>query len=124
MKEHHGVLRHLVNGENVAVPHAAHLRCPKCKEVVLRLEDARRLGEDAVARYRRKYGLLSAAEIRGIRERFELTQGELAKLLHLGLNTVSRWESGRNVQTGAMDVLLRLLRDVPGSLEYLRRHAA
>ena len=124
MKETHGVLRLPVNGEEIAVPHAAHLRCPKCKEIVLRLEDARRLNEDAIAVYRRTHGLLSAAEIRAIRDRFELTQGDLAKLLHLGQNTVSRWESGRNVQTAALDVLLRLLRDVPGSLEYLRKHAA
>lgn len=124
MKEAHGVLRLPVNGEDVAVPHAAHLRCPKCKEVVVRLDDARRLGEDAIAIYRKQHGLLSAGDIHAIRKRFELTQAELAKLLHLGQNTVSRWESGRNVQTAAMDVLLRLLRDVPGSLEYLRRHAA
>lgn len=124
MKEAHGVLRLPVNGEDIPVPHAAHLRCPKCKEIVLRLEDARRLGEDAIGLYRKKHGLLSAAEIRAIRERFDLTQSDLAKLLHLGQNTVSRWESGRNVQTAAMDVLLRLLRDVPGSLEYLRKHAA
>ena len=30
MKEAHGVLRLPVNGEDIAVPHAAHLRCPKC----------------------------------------------------------------------------------------------
>jgi putative zinc finger/helix-turn-helix YgiT family protein len=124
MKIAHGVLRLPVNGEDVAVPHAAHLRCPKCKEVVLRIEDARRLGEDAIARYRKKHGLLSTGDIREIRDRFTLTQAELAKLLHLGQNTVSRWEAGRNVQTAAMDVLLRLLRDVPGSLEYLKAHAA
>ena len=42
----------------------------------------------------------------------------------LGGNTISRWEAGRNVQTTAMDILLRLIRDVPGSLHYLREHAA
>jgi putative zinc finger/helix-turn-helix YgiT family protein len=124
MKEAHGVLRLPVNGEEIAVPHAAHLRCPRGHEVVLRLEDARRLGEDAIAAYRKKHGLLSAADIRSIREHFALTQADLAQLLHLGQNTISRWESGRNVQTAAMDVLLRLLRDVPGSLAYLRSHAA
>jgi HTH-type transcriptional regulator/antitoxin MqsA len=124
MKEARGTLRLPVNGEPVAVPHSPHLRCPKCSEVVLRLEDARRLNEDAIALYRRQQGLLSAADIRALRDRFGLTQGELARLLHLGLNTVSRWESGRNAQTGAMDMLLRLLRDVPGSLEYLRGLAA
>ena len=74
--------------------------------------------------YRKKHGLLSADEIRALRERFGLTQSELARLLHLGANTISRWESGRNVQTEAMEMLLRLLRDLPGSLDYLRQHAA
>jgi putative zinc finger/helix-turn-helix YgiT family protein len=111
-----------VNGQEVSVPFAQHLRCPKCDEVVLRLSDARRLQEDAISVYRKKHGLLSADEIRALRERFGLTQGELAGLLHLGANTVSRWESGRNVQTEAMEMLLRLLRDLPGSLDYLRAH--
>jgi putative zinc finger/helix-turn-helix YgiT family protein len=79
---------------------------------------------DAISLYRKKHGLLSADEIRSIREHFGLRQGELARLLHLGANTISRWESGRNVQTAAMDVLLRLIRELPGSLEYLRSHAA
>jgi len=77
-----------------------------------------------MALYRDKYGLLPAEDIRDIRQRFGLTQAALARLLRLGANTLSRWESGRNVQTAAMDVLLRLIRDVPGSIEYLRRSAA
>ena len=59
-----------------------------------------------------------------LRERFGLTQADLARVLRLGANTVSRWESGRNVQTAAMDLLLRLIRDLPGSLEYVRAHSA
>jgi putative zinc finger/helix-turn-helix YgiT family protein len=113
-----------VSGEDVSIPSALHLRCPKCDEVVLRFADSRRLQQDAIAIYRKKHGLLSADEIRAIRDRFGLTQGELARLLHLGANTISRWESGRNVQTEAMEMLLRLLRDLPGSLDYLRQHAA
>ena len=124
MVEKRGSLRLPVNGEEIAVPSAAHLSCPKCGEVVLRFQDSKRLGEDAIAIYRRKHGLLSADEIRAIRERFNLTQADLARLLRLGANTVSRWESGRNVQTAAMDMLLRLIRDLPGSIDYLREHAA
>jgi putative zinc finger/helix-turn-helix YgiT family protein len=124
MEEKRGRLRLPVNGEEISVPSAAHLRCPQCGEVVLRFEDARRLSADAIAIYRRKHGLLSAEDIRAIRKRFGLTQRDLARLLRLGSNTISRWEAGRNVQTEAMDVLLRLLRDVPGSLAYLRDHAA
>jgi putative zinc finger/helix-turn-helix YgiT family protein len=124
MLEKRGTLRLPVNGEEVAVPAAEHLGCPKCGEVLLRFQDSRRLGEDAIAIYRKKHGLLSADDIRALRERFSLTQADLARLLRLGANTVSRWESGRNVQTGAMDILLRLIRDVPESIDYLRAHAA
>jgi len=124
MVERRATLHVPVNGEEIAVRSAAHLSCPKCGEVVLRFQDAKRLGEDAIALYRKKHGLLSADEIRAIRERFDLTQADLARLLRLGANTVSRWESGRNVQTAAMDILLRLIRDLPGSIDYLREHAA
>jgi putative zinc finger/helix-turn-helix YgiT family protein len=124
MHEKVGALRLPVNGEEVTVPDAGHLACPRCREVVLRLDESRRLRERAIAIYREKYELLSADEIRSLRRRFGLTQGALARLLRLGANSISRWESGRNVQTAAMDILLRMLRDLPGSIEYLRHRAA
>lgn len=124
MKESRAQLFFPVNGEEIAVPHSPHLGCPKCHEVVLRVDEARLLREQALEIYRKKYNLLSAEEIRRFRERLALTQGQLAELLRLGANTISRWESGRNIQTAAMDVLLRLVRDVPGSVEYLRKMVA
>lgn len=124
MRESRRHLKQPVNGEEISVPSASHLRCQKCGEVVLRFQEAKRLHADAIAIYRQRHGLLSADEIRAIRERFGLTQADLARLLRLGANTVSRWESGRNVQTAAMDMFLRLIRDLPGSLDYLRHHAA
>ena len=54
----------------------------------------------------------------------DLTQAEMARILRLGGNTLSRWESGRNVQSGAMDALLRIIRDLPESLAYLRKSIA
>ena len=124
MIERRRSLRLPVNGEEISVPSSHHLSSPKCGEIVLRFQDAKRLHEDAIAIYRKKHGLLSADQIRTMRERFNLTQADLARLLRLGANTVSRWESGRNVQTAAMDLLLRLIRDLPGSIEYLRARAA
>lgn len=124
MKEKRARLSFPVNGEDVRVPDATHLACPKGHDPVLRADDARRLRERAFDIYRKKYGLLTADEIRSLRERFGLTQAELARLLRLGQNTLSRWEAGRHAQTAAMDVLLRMLRDVPGGLAYLRKHAA
>ena len=124
MKEKKGRLTLPVNGEEIVVAGSPHLSCPKCHEVVLRFDDARRLRQRALEMYRQTYGLLSADEIRSLRERFGLTQGELARLLRLGANTISRWEAGRNVQTASMDMLLRVIRDLPGSLDYLRKYAA
>jgi len=120
MREKRGRLDLPVNGERIAVDGASHLRCTKCGERVLRFDEARHLRDRAFEIYRQRHGLLSADEIRSIRERLGLTQSSLARLLRLGGNTISRWESGRNVQSGSMDVLLRLVRDMPGSLEYIR----
>ena len=124
MKEKSGRLSLPINGEEIMVPDQSHLGCPKCGEVILRLDEVRHLREAAMDTYRKKYGLLSGDEIRSVRERFNLTQADFARLLHLGSNTISRWEAGRNVQTSAMNMLLRLIRDLPGSLDYLREHAA
>ena len=124
MKDTRARLPYQVNGETISVPAVPHLKCPRCGEIVLRLSDWKRLHEDGTAIYRKRMGLLSADEIRALRKRLGLNQAALARLLRLGANTISRWESGRNVQTGAMDILLRLIRDLPGSVAYLRNHAA
>lgn len=110
-----------VNGEVVVVPLSPHLHCPKCGEQVLGFQEAARLQTRAFKIYRARLRLLSATEIHALRARLHLTQDALAGLLRLGANTISRWETGRNVQTAAMDVLLRLVRDVPASLLYLQR---
>lgn len=114
----------LVNGEAVRIAGIEHLRCPTCNEVMLRYEQARNLQQRGVESYRASHTLLTGEEIRALRKKHGLTQAQLAALLQLGLNTVSRWEAGRNVQNGAMDLLLRLLRDVPGTRDYLEKRAA
>jgi putative zinc finger/helix-turn-helix YgiT family protein len=121
MRRRRATLSLPVNGEVVVVPLSPHLHCPKCGEEVLGFKEAARLQARAFKIYRARLGLLSAAEIHALRARLHLTQGALAGLLRLGANTISRWETGRNVQTAAMDVLLRLVRDVPASLLYLQR---
>jgi len=61
MVERRGRLRLPVNGDDMSVPSAFHLRCPKCAEIVLRFEDARRrVGGEAISLYCRKHRLLSA----------------------------------------------------------------
>ena len=55
------------------------------------MDQARKLRERALDAYRARYALLSADEIRSVRDRHRLTQAQLARLLRLGSNTISRW---------------------------------
>lgn len=113
-----------VNGERIEISRIPHRRCPDCGEGLLTLQAATRLQETAHAIYRERHGLLAPEEIRRLRESLGLSQASLAELLHLGANTISRWETGRIVQSASMDVLLRMVRDLPGSLDYLQTLAA
>lgn len=124
MRPSQAALRVQVHGEDVAVKGLRHLRCRACGERLVGLETSKELRRRAYAQYRRDHGLLAAEEIQALREGLGMTQAQLAELLQLGANTISRWEADRLVQSASMDVLLRLVRDVPGNLEYLRHHAA
>jgi putative zinc finger/helix-turn-helix YgiT family protein len=124
MKPVRGPVRLPVNGEPITVPKVSHLRCPKCGEVLLGLDAARQLFRTAHAIYRRKHCLLAPDEIRALRHGLGLTPAGLARVLHLTKQIVVRWESARAVQSAAVDALLRVVRDVPGSLDYLRSRAA
>ena len=57
---------------------------------------------------------VSAAEIRFIRETFQLRPRDLAKALNVAPNTAMRWESpeNRNQPTGLQEEVLRALHNV------------
>jgi putative zinc finger/helix-turn-helix YgiT family protein len=66
--------------------------------------------ENAYRLYRAEHGLLLPEEIRGFRLKYGLTQGELAKLLGLGVASISRYEKGK-IQDESHDKLIRLATD-------------
>jgi len=61
----------------------------------------------AYREYRKKHGLLQPEEIRDWRKANKLTQSESAKLLGLGMATISRYENGA-LQDASHERLLRL----------------
>lgn len=72
--------------------------------------------------YREKMGLLTSGEIVEIRERYGLSQVDLAKLLGWGEATISRYES-KAIQDEAYDTMLRLLRNNPlQAYEFLKKN--
>lgn len=72
--------------------------------------------------YRRKKNLLTSDEIVEIRERYGLSQVELARLLGWGEATISRYES-KAIQDEAYDNMLRIIKDNPLKvLEFLQKN--
>jgi putative zinc finger/helix-turn-helix YgiT family protein len=88
----------------VSVPGLNTPRCQDCGEIVL-VASANRQIDDA---FRRQVNLLSPAEIRQNREALGLTQKQLANRLEVAEATLSRWETGGQIQQRSLDRLLRL----------------
>ncbi len=95
----------------VRVPGLRTPRCqnPNCRTILLTPEANRAI----TAAFRRAAGLLEPEEIRRQREKLGLTQAALAERLEVGTATVSRWETGGQVQQRSLDKLLRLYFDLP-----------
>jgi putative zinc finger/helix-turn-helix YgiT family protein len=80
------------------------LRCRNCGEVYLVEGADERLSEAL----RAAAGLLSPTEIRKRREELSLTQKQLAGFLRISEFTLSRWETGAQIQQRSMDAFLRV----------------
>ena len=70
--------------------------------------------------YRDLHGLLQPEEIRGIRNRYGLTQKEMSSLLGWGSVTLSRYENGA-LQDEAHNTTLELIRDEKAFLNLLKK---
>ncbi len=79
------------------------LRCDNCGTIVLD-DDADEKLSDAL---RSAAGLLSPAEIRRKRDELGLTQKVLSGLMGIADTTLSRWETGAQIQQRSMDKFLR-----------------
>jgi len=74
----------------------------------------------AYREYRRKHGFLQPEEIREWRKASKLTQSELARLLGLGMATISRYENGA-LQDPSHEKLLRLAMDPSNLLRLIEK---
>ena len=83
-------------------------RCSACGFTII--DD---IGNRAVsAELRRVASLLQPEEIRKEREALGLTQKQLAGYLHIAEATLSRWETGGQIQQRALDHMLRAFFDL------------
>ena len=108
------------NQTPVSVPNVEMYECADCGERFFTPEQARALSLAIKEQARNIAGLLSPEEIVAIRQKLELTQNDLEALFGLGSKVVTRWETGRVLQSRAADVALRLLAFDPRNLKKLR----
>jgi putative zinc finger/helix-turn-helix YgiT family protein len=79
-------------------------QCGNCQAISFDDEADRQVS----AAFHREARLLAPEEIRLGREKLGFTQKQFANLLGVGEATVSRWETGAQIQQRAMDRFLRL----------------
>jgi putative zinc finger/helix-turn-helix YgiT family protein len=89
--------------------------CERCGAIMLDDAANRRLSEAL----RSAAGLLQPTDIRAAREGLGLTQRELANYLQIAEATLSRWETGAQIQQRSMDRLLRGFFSVPEFRRFL-----
>ncbi len=107
-------------GEVVEVPRDI-FRCELCQEEFVTPGQARAYVRAVKNEVRKRYGLLSPERILQIRTKLGLTQEEMEELLNTGPKVFVRWESGKVIQSGGHDNILRLLERDPSILERLRQ---
>lgn len=115
-QEYSADLQHDGKAYTITIPNLKVRRCDQCGELML--DDHAR--EQVTNALRNAAGLLSPEEIRSRRDKLQLSQSELARLLEVSEATVDRWERGGQLQQRAQDKLLRLVLEVPEAREYLQ----
>lgn len=91
-------------GYAVDVPELRVPCCKNCGDMVF--DDS--ANDQVTDALRRLVGLLPPDRIRSNRESLGLTQRDFANLLGVGESTVSRWETGSQIQQRSLDRLMRL----------------
>ena len=80
-------------------------RCGSC-DLEFIDHEGERLRHEAVCRH---LGVLTPAEIAGVRKRYGMSRAAFAEATGLGETTLGRWENGAVVQNAGSDRYLRLL---------------
>ena len=86
------------------------LRCVSCGWETQDLLGAAGLAQLAADAYREEHAMLTSSEIRGRRERLNMSQEAFAEWIGVGIASIKRWE-GAQVQDRALDALIRLRTD-------------
>lgn len=101
-----------------------HSVCDACGETPVLTDQIRRNQQRVADAKRAADDLLPGAEVRAVRAHLGLTQADAARMFGGGANAFSKYERGEVVQSTAMDLLLRVAREVPAATFWLRARAS
>jgi putative zinc finger/helix-turn-helix YgiT family protein len=87
----------------ISIPDLTVPRCGNCGTVALDEEANRQISEA----FRKQAGLLTPEQIRQHRSGLGMTQQDMADQLGLAVSTLSRWETGAQIQQRALDRFVR-----------------
>lgn len=110
-----------VEGREYPVTGLEFSECQNCGNEAVFADQARRNDKIFADRRRSASGLLTSSEIAETRAMHGLTQQLCSRLFGGGANSFNKYESGAVIQSAAMDMVIRLIRDVPGALSYAAR---
>lgn len=96
-------VRHDGRSYSIDLPKLQYYRCAQCGSISVPDESDELIGLEL----RRVANLLPPHRIKEIRDKFDLTQKELAERLGIGEATVCRWEKGTQIQQRAFDKILQ-----------------
>ena len=80
--------------------------CPECGLEAATVAAAGEVQRAMAEAYREKAGLLTAREIRSLRDARGMTQQQLADVMGTGIASIKRWETGM-IQSKSMDLAMR-----------------
>ena len=86
--------------------------CPHCGEPLFVYEVERINQIRCYDKYKQKKGLLTSGEIIEIRNKYGLSQTDLAKAIMVGKKNIARYEAGK-IQDKCIDLLIRMLDQHP-----------
>src|ERR1019366_8340641 len=66
--------------------------------------------------------LMTAKDVRAVRDRLQASQGVLARCLNVSTKLVQAWEAGERTPSGPALVLLRMVEQQPGLVEMFYPH--
>lgn len=97
------------------------LRCRNCEETFVSPAQLDAAQKAAAEQIRRGENLLSPREIIQLRAHLGLSQAAFEQFIGVGIKTCGRWERGTVFPHKSTDLLIQMVRDVPGAAEWLAK---